>query len=310
MGFFVGIVIAILAIGFGVFAAWQCSEGNSGVGAIMWVLCIAAVITFIIVPFSFHTVDTGEVAVVKTFGEAKEVKGPGLNYDFWMINDYEYIDTKTQELYIETMAYSSDAQVMNIAMTVQYQVLSDKAVEIVKGYGSLEALTSRITAIITEQPKSVVSKRTAMDIIANRSAITPEVEAAIVNAIGEEYYVVINTVAITNIDFSDAFEQAVEEKMIAEQAKLKAEYENQTKIAQAQAEADAKLAQAQAEIEIAKAQAEAKKIAAEAEAEANKIITESLTEQIIEKILADAWNGELPDVVGNGEYILPSDMLQ
>ena len=310
MGFFVGIIIAILAIGFGVFAAWQCSEGNSGVGAIMWVLCIAAVITFIVVPFSFHTVDTGEVAVVKTFGEAKEVKGPGLNYDFWMINDYEYIDTKTQELYVETMAYSSDAQVMTIAMTVQYQVLSDKAVEIVQSYGSLEALTSRITAIVTEQPKSVVSKRTAMDIIANRSAITPEVEASIVNAVGEEYYVVINTVAITNIDFSDAFEQAVEEKMIAEQAKLKAEYENQTKIAQAQAEADAKLAQAQAQIEIAKAQAEAKKIAAEAEAEANKIITESLTDIILEKIYAEKWDGKLPAVVGNGEYILPSDILQ
>lgn len=310
MGIFVGIVIAILAIVLGAVGCYQCSEGNSGIGAVMWVLCIAAVITFIIVPFSFHTVDTGEVAVVKTFGEAKEVKGPGLNYDFWMVNDYEYIDTKTQELYVETMAYSSDAQVMTIAMTVQYQVLSDKAVEIVQSYGSLEALTSRITAIITEQPKSVVSKRTAMDIIANRSAITPEVEAAIVNAVGEEYYVVINTVAITNIDFSDAFEQAVEEKMIAEQAKLKAEYENQTKIAQAQAEADAKLAQAQAQIEIAKAQAEAKKIAAEAEAEANKILTESLTDIILEKIYAEKWDGKLPTVVGSGDYILPSELLK
>ena len=310
MGIFVGIIIAILAIVFGAVGLYQCSEGNSGIGAVMWVLCIAAVITFIIVPCSFHTVDTGEVAVVKTFGEAKEVKGPGLNYDFWMVNDYEYIDTKTQELYVETMAYSSDAQVMTIAMTVQYQVLSDKAVEIVQSYGSLEALTSRITAIVTEQPKSVVSKRTAMDIIANRSAITPEVEATIVNAVGEEYYVVINTVAITNIDFSDAFEQAVEEKMIAEQAKLKAEYENQTKIAQAQAEADAKLAQAQAEIEIAKAEAEAKKIAAEAEAEANKILTESLTDIILEKIYADKWDGKLPIVVGNGDYIIPSELLQ
>lgn len=310
MGFFVGIVIAILAIILGAVGCYQCSEGNSGVGAIMWVLCIAAVITFIIVPFSFHTVDTGEVAVVKTFGEAKEVKGPGLNYDFWMINDYEYIDTKTQELYVETMAYSSDAQVMTIAMTVQYQVLSDKAVEIVQSYGSLEALTSRITAIITEQPKSVVSKRTAMDIIANRSAITPEVEAAIINAVGEEYFVVINTVAITNIDFSDAFEQAVEEKMIAEQAKLKADYENEKKVAQAAADAEAERVAAEAEIEIAQAKAKALKITAEAEAEANRIIAESLTEQIIEKILADAWDGELPDVVGNGDYILPSDILQ
>ena len=57
--------------------------------------------------------------------------------------------------------------------------------------------------------------------------------------VGNEYFVKVNTVVLTNIDFSDAFESAVEEKMIAEQAKLKAEYENQTKIDQAEAEAAA-----------------------------------------------------------------------
>lgn len=63
------------------------------------------------------------------------------------------------------------------------------------------------------------------------------------------------------------------------------------------------------EIDIAKAEAEALKISAEAEAEANRIIAESLTDEIIEKILADAWDGELPDVVGSGDYILPSDIF-
>ena len=148
-----------------------------------------------------------------------------------------------------------------------------------------------------------------MDIIANRASISPAVEQAIKNAVTDEYYVNIVTVALTNIDFSDAFEQAVEDKMIAEQAKLKAEYDNQTKVAKAEADAAAKLAAAQAEIEIAKAQAEAKKIAAEAEAEANRILTESLSQIILDKIYAENWNGELPDVIGSGDYILPGDIF-
>ena len=113
--------------------------------------------------------------------------------------------------------------------------------------------------------------------------------------------------------------QAVEAKMIAEQAKLQAEYDNQKKIAQAQAEADAKLKAAQAEIdiaqaqadaelkkaqakvEIAKAEAEAKKVAAEADAEANRILSESLTDEILEKIMADKWDGQLPTVVAGAD---------
>ena len=161
-----------------------------------------------------------------------------------------------------------------------------------------------------KKTKAVLSAYKAMDIIANRATISPAVEQAIKDAIGEEYFVNVTAVVLTNIDFSDAFELAVEEKMIAEQAKLKADYENQTKVAQAEAEAEAKLKAAQAEIEIAKAQAEALKIAAEAEAAANKTLADSITPEIIEKILADTWNGELPKVVGEGGFILPDSMLK
>jgi regulator of protease activity HflC (stomatin/prohibitin superfamily) len=199
---------------------------------------------------------------------------------------------------------------MDVAMTFQYQIITDKVTDIATVYGSLDALQARIQSIVIEQTKSVLSSYKAMDIIANRASISPAVEQAIIDAVTDEYYVNIVTVALTNIDFSDAFEQAVEDKMIAEQAKLKADYENQTKVAKAEADAAAKLAAAQAEIEIAKAEAEAKKIAAEAEAEANRIVADSLTDIILEKIYAENWNGELPDVVGSGDYILPSDIFQ
>ena len=321
MGFFIGIIIVAIAIGCGIWAACSFDNCNLVMGTVATVLCIASIIAFIIVPFSFHTVETGEVAVVKQFGEAREVKAPGLNYNFWGTHKFVYIDTKVQDLGIETMAYSSDAQTMTVFMNVQFQVQADKAIDIVKTYGTLEALTSRISSIVTEQPKAVLSTHTAMDIIANRTTITPAVEEAIRVAIGDEYFVSIVTVTITNIDFSDAFEQAVEDKMIAEQAKLKAEYENETKVAQAKAEAEAsvkkaegeaeaKLKAAQAKIEIEKANAEALKIAAEGEAAANKIVTESITQELLDKIIAEGWNGELPLVVGgNGEYILPSEVF-
>lgn len=308
----IGILVAILIIVFAIVSFAICftvGENNGVVGGIAAVVGIALIISFIFVPFSFHTISSGEVAVVKHLGKIEDVKTAGTHYDLWITNKYVKYDTKVQNLETQTMAYSSDAQTMDIQMTIQYQILTDKVADIATQYGKLSVLQNRIESIAIEKTKSVLSAHKAMDIIANRAAISPAVEQAIKDAVGEEYYVNIVTVVLTNIDFSDAFELAVENKMIAEQAKLKADYENETKVAKAEADAQAKLKAAQAEIEIAKAEAEAKKIAAEGEAEANKIIDASITQQIIDKIIADTWDGKLPAVVGQGDFILPSDVL-
>lgn len=309
IGIITGILIVIFAIIAFAVSAFCFDNNKEGAGAIAVLVGIALVITFIIVPFSFHTVSSGEVAVVKHLGKIEDVKTAGTHYNVWFTNSYVKYDTKVQNIDVTTMAYSSDAQTMSIQMTIQYQIISDKVVDIATQYGSSDVLQSRIQSIAIEKSKSVLSAHKAMDIIANRASISPAVEEAIMAAVGEEYFVDITAVVLTNIDFSDAFEQAVEDKMIAEQAKLKADYENDMKIAKAAAEAEAKLKEAEAAIEIAKAQAEALKIAANAEAEANKIIDASITDKIIEKILADAWDGKLPVVTGNGDYILPSDIL-
>ena len=308
----IGIIVGILLVIFTIIAFAICGSNageNSGVSAISGIIGVVLIIAFLLVPFSFHTVKSGEVAVVRHLGKIEEVKTAGTHYGIWITNKYIKYDTKVQNLEAQTMAYSSDAQTMDIQMTIQYQIIADKVTDIATQYGKLSTLENRISSIAIEKTKSVLSSHKAMDIIANRASISPDVETAIKEAVGEEYFVNITTVVLTNIDFSDAFEQAVEDKMIAEQAKLKADYENEKKVAQAEADAQAKLKAAQAEIEIAKAQAEAKKIAAEAEAEANKIIDASVTDKIIEKTYADSWDGKMPTVVGNGDFILPSDML-
>ena len=236
------------------------------------------VLTIIIAP-CFHTIDTGEVAVVKHLGEARAVRTAGTHFDFWITNTYAVYDAKVQNLDIATSAYSSDAQTMEVAMTLQYQIMSDKAIDIAKEYGSLTVLQNRIQSIAIEKAKSVLSSYKAMDIISERATMSPLVEEAIKTAISDKYFVTISTVVLTNIDFSDAFEKAVEDKMIAEQNQLRAEYENAAKIAAAEAEAEAaiqkakgeaeaKLTAAQAEIEISKAKAEAKIAEAQGQADA------------------------------------------
>lgn len=286
IGIIVGILIAVLFIG-AIGVTLTCADNNKiGAAVISAIVALALFVAFIFVPFSFHTIDSGEVAVVKHLGKIVDVKTAGTHYNLWVTNKYEKYDAKVQDFEVFTAAYSSDAQPMDIAMTIQYQILADKVTDIATQYGKLGILQNRIESVAIERVKAVLSAHKAMDIIAKRASISAAVETAIKEIIDEEYYVNITTVVLDNIDFSNAFEQAVEDKMIAEQAKLKADYENEKKVANAQAE-----------IDIAKAKAEAKMIEAEAEATANEIVDESITDKIIEKMWLEKWDGKLPEVM-------------
>ena len=231
-------------------------------------VAIVLLVGLILIPGSFHTVDTGEVAVVKHLGEARHVRSAGTYFDFWLTETYDYYDARVQNAEISTAAYSKDAQTMDILMTIQYQIDTSKTIEIANKYGSLAILGNRIQSVATEKAKSVLSSYSAMSIIETRSTISPEVEEAIKVAIDENYYVNIVAVVLVNIDFSDAFEATVENKMIAEQEKLKAEYEKETAIVNAEKELEVAKLQAQAKLETASADAKAQIEIAKAEARA------------------------------------------
>ena len=270
------------------------SSGKVGVVPVAFAIIFA--IALCIVPMSIHIVNTGEIAVVKHMGEAKEVKTAGMHFDLWITEQYDYYDSKVQNVEISTQAYSSDAQTMNIAMTLQYQISIENAIEIAKQYGSLDALQNRIEAIAIEKTKSVLSSYKAMDIISDRASMSPKVEEVIIGAITDEYFVNVSTVVLTNIDFSTAFEKAVEEKMIAEQKKLQAEYENEMKVAAAEAEAKAAIQKAEGE-------AKAELIAAEAQRDAQVELSraEALSIQLKSVEIARALGFDVTETKGVDE---------
>jgi regulator of protease activity HflC (stomatin/prohibitin superfamily) len=100
-----------------------------------------------------------------------------------------------------------------------------------------------------------------MNIIQNRAQFSNDVSTAVREGISADYYVNIKDVVLTNIDFTDAFEKAVEDKVIAEQ-------EKQAAITRAGAELEVAKLEAQRKIEEARGDAEAQKIVAGAAAEA------------------------------------------
>lgn len=346
IGIILGIIFATLTIvafivsGYTLYSGYNDDERKKKLGgAAGIILGIVFLFLFIFIPFSFHTIDTGEVAVVKHLGEAKQVRTAGTYYDFWVTDKYDVYDAKIQNLEVTSAAYSKDAQTMDIAMTVQYQIVTDKAIEIAKQYGSMDLLSNRIQSVAIEKTKSVLSSYSAMDIIQNRSTISPKVEEAIRNAVDSEYYINITAVVLTNIDFSDAFEKTVEDKMIAEQEKLKAQYEKETAIVNAEKELEVAKLAAEAKLAAAKADAQSQIEIAKAEARAIKLksieVARTLGFQISETQITDEdgnvsieysidftgktaeeiavisdylkyieymakWNGELPDVISNG----------
>ena len=265
------VFILMLLAGAGVIA-WRLYRTKmkkfSVVGA---VIVLVAIVCLALIPNSFHTVEAGQIAVVKHLGEAKLVRTAGTYFDFWVTEKYELYDAKVQNMDIQTQAYSKDAQTMSIAMNVQYKIDDAKVIDIANQYGTIDLLANRIESIAIEKAKATLSSYSAMNIIETRSTISPLVEDTIKAAVNEEYCVDIVAVVLTNIDFSDAFEKTVEDKMIAEQEKLKAEYEKETAIVNAEKELEVAKLEAQAKLEKAKADAEAQIEVARAEAEAVKL---------------------------------------
>ncbi len=359
-----GVLFGVACVAFGGIAIWGVVGSKRGTikKCVGGIFCPIFLILFICIPFSFHVVDTGEVAVVKHMGSVDDGKirtEAGTYFDFWMTESYMKYDAKVQTLDIVDSAYSRDAQTMDIQMTVQFSIspTAEDLTKIAKEYGSLESLTNRIQSVAIEKTKGILSKHKAMNdetdktgIIENREQVGAEVTTAVREAL-EGYCVNVNTVVLTNIDFTNAFEKIVEEKMIAEQEKLRAQYEKDKAIIKAEQDlevakraADAKLYQAQQDAEaqkaiaLAEAVATSSKIAKLAQSlgyeveEIKETQVQGEDKQEVEVVTGykvtwgtgteaekeketllsylqyleylSKWNGELPEVVGDGTGIM------
>jgi len=272
------------------------------------------------------TVPTGHTGILTTFGKVEDKTleaGMHFKYPF---QEIVCMDNRTQVARVELSAFSSDIQEVLVSYSMNYQIEKANAQKIYKDIG-VDYYNTVMAPRIQEVVKSVIAKYTAEDLIESRDALSLQITEALVSQLGAYNIEVVST-SVEDIDFSDAFASSVEDKVVAEQALLKAQTEQAQKTMEeekaaerekikAEAEASVKEIQAEADAEVRKieaaAEAEAKKLAADAakyagekEAEANKALAESLTEALIKYYEALGWNGELPDTVVSGtDTVLP-----
>ena len=298
-----GIILAIILFIGGVVAgrfmhkSWPAFVGVILAIALFLVSCIA------IVP-------TGYTGILTTFGKVEDrTVSSGINF----IAPWQKIvkmDNRTQKVQIQTSAFSSDIQQVDLIISVNYCIDQNTAQTLYKTVGT-NYYDNVMFPRIQENTKAVFSQYTAENLIAKRDELSDLVADTTAKDLAN-YGITIVSISIEDIDFTDAFTNAVEAKQVAAQNKLTAETEQAQKtmeeeaaaeraVIAAQAEADKAIIAANADLEVVKVQAEAALYAGEKEAEMNKRISESLTPELIDYYWIKQWVGELPKtVLGNG----------
>ena len=231
---------------------------------------------------TFFTVSEGQKALVTTFGRASNhIYSAGLHVKLPIIQHVKRFDVKTIRADYKTQTYTKDIQTATIVVSYSYNLIANDIVQTYKEYGN--DWQERILYPNLEQAvKAEVGTWNADTMVANRDKVAEDILKSLQERmIAHNYPVAISNFQMINIDYSSQFEQAIEKKVIAEQAAL--EEANRTK----QVEQTSKQ-----KVVAAKAEAESMRIRANALAQNPKLVSYEAVQK---------WDGHLPQIMaGNG----------
>ena len=268
---------------------------------------IVGVLALILLVFSTTSiVPTGFTGVLTTFGRVEEnTLDAGLNFKAPWQNVIT-MDNREQRLSFTFEAFSSDIQQTSVTGSVNFNINKQTAMTLYQEIGQ-NYFNILIAPRLYENTKVVFSKYTAENLISSRDNLASEILELMRQDL-EQYGINIISISIEDIDFTDAFTDAIEAKQVATQNKLRTETEQEEAIIIAESAAKQRTIAAEAEAEVARIEADAEayrtQVSSEAEAKANELIAASLSADLIEYLEAQGWNGQLPDTfVGSDEAI-------
>ena len=269
---------------------------------------LVVVIAIVLLNVCTVQVPTGNTAIITTFGKVEDYT---LEAGFHLKSPFQKIilmDNREQKTPFSTQAFSSDIQQVDIIGSINYAINKSTAMTLFKEVGT-DYFSKLISPRMLENTKAVFSQFQADELVSNRADLSIQIRDNLSKEM-ERYGITIISVSIENIDFTDAFTDAVEAKQVAAQRKLQAEIEQEQKTMETQQQAERQKIQADAEAAVVKINADAAaystKVKAEAEAEANEKIAQSLTDNLILFTQVNQWNGELPAYVsGSAAEALP-----
>ena len=266
----------------------------------------AAFLTLIIVLSSFVIVDAGYVGVVKRLGAVQPDYLPeGFHIKTPFIEGIQEFDVRLAKVQTIAGASSRDLQVITTEIAVQYSMIAELTPMTLQKIGTRKIVErTLIEPAIMESVKAITALYTAEQLITQREEVKNKIQDRINSFLNETLKekqlmgaLAIANVAITDFDFSEEFNRAIEDKVRAEQEALKAKNEKLRRVTQAEAAAAEKTLAADAKAYEIKVESQARANAIQLEAKALKD-----NPQLIDLRIAEKWDGKLPKFSG-GEAI-------
>lgn len=236
-----------------------------------WLIVIIGLILAIILIFgSWFIIDAGEIGVVTRFGEVQKVADSGFNLKLPIIDAVTRMDTRIQKEEVMSSAVTKDLQDVEATLALNYSIDKETALKLYKEVG-INYKDNIINPVLHESFKAGSAQYTAESLITNRSEAKEKVLSVVKERL-QKYGIVIADLNITNLNFSETFNKAIEEKAVAQQQVEKAKQD----------------------LERVKIEAEQKIAKAQADAEAQRLQQETLTELMVKKMWIEKWSGTLP----------------
>lgn len=217
-------------------------------------------------------------------GTSKKTLDEGVHLIVPFVDKIYEIDTTTQERTDENLSVQTkDAQWISVETNVKYRVSEENAFKVYKGYKTLDNLNKNIIGNYAQDAlNTVCSQYNVIDILGEKRNEIIEKTVALLSEKFENEGITLTALTLKDIDAGDEIEKAIKEEAVAkkqvetaEQNRLKAEKEAETKLIEAQGEAAANAAK-----------------------------TSQLTDEILMEQFIKKWNGELPKVTGSDGNII------
>lgn len=261
----------------------------------------AAILLLILCALSLHIIPTGYTGVKTSFGQIKQetIRSGKVNVTIPFVESIHKVNNKQQDKHIKEQIWgeaSDKTPVYASDVTVTYQILSEKSAWIYANVSDSKNLIGE--ELVSSAIKSAMVELTPEE-VTNRTKIEPMVREKLSDSLVQKYgegVLFVNKVVINDMDFEEAYNEAIQQKSIAQQNAEKQKIENEAAIAKA--EADKQVA-----IRNAEAEAEKTAIKANAQAEANKKIADSISDTLIEYKKIQKWDGKLPAVTGGSALV-------
>lgn len=240
---------------------------------------IILIIVLALVLNTGYIVNAGERGVLVTLGNPSDsIISEGLHFKIPLIQSVIKFDIKTQKDEVEASSASRDLQVVTTKIAVNYHLQQDVAPRIYKEIG-VDYVNRILSPAIQESVKASTAQYTAEELITKREVVRESIKTLLIDKM-QSRGIIVEDVLITNFDFSQSFNAAIEAKVTAEQNALAAK----NKLEQVKYEAQQRVTAAEAEATAIKIQAQA------IQAQGGK---EYVDLQAINK-----WDGKLPQITG------------